>query len=78
MTDNEIKKALYRESPKAIFSYFRKGVLHYTAEIQNPLYYAFFAVPAEDTGDADFHREMEAKHLIRYLSNTPNNKTGNQ
>lgn len=69
MTDTEIKKALYKQKPRAIFSYFRKGVLHYSAELQDPLYFAFFEVPASDTGDADFHREMEAKHLIRYLIN---------
>lgn len=68
MTDNEIKKALYKERPPAFFEYFRKGWLYYTAAIQGGINVTF-AVPATDAGDATFSREMDGALLIRYITN---------
>lgn len=68
MEKNEIKKALYRENPVAKFLYYRKGTLYYGTSISiDPMQSIIFSVPADDTGDADFLRDMDAKLLIRYL-----------
>lgn len=66
----EIKKALYKENPVAKFRFFRKGILYYDALIPGKPGERViqFSVPASDTGDADFCRNMEAKHLIRYIT----------
>jgi hypothetical protein len=65
-----IKKALYKEKPKAKFLYIRKGTAYYEATIGTPgsgVMVITFYVPVSDMGDADFLPEMEAKHLIRYM-----------
>lgn len=65
---NEIKKALYRENPKAEFEYIIKGVMVYTTYIGEKAQRIVFAVPVSDIGDAAFAAQMDAKHLIRYLT----------
>lgn len=66
MTENDVKKALYKQAPKANFLMMRKAVAHYSAELEDGTKVRF-EIPVEDMGDADFLLEMEAKLLIRYL-----------
>lgn len=70
MNNNEIKKALYKESPTAFLKYIRMGVAYYSANIRHndtTNMVVVFAVPVNDMGEADFTSEMEAKHLIRWI-----------
>jgi hypothetical protein len=70
MEKNEIKKALYKQNPKAEFKFIRKGVAHYLTIIEldyEPVEIRF-EVPVIDMGDADFEYYMEAKYLIRWIS----------
>lgn len=76
MTKNEIKKILYKQNPKANFSYIRKGIVYYntiinteeTEDKKSIPYQVFFEIPVMDMGDADFFNEMEGKYLIRWIS----------
>ena len=76
MTKNEIKKVLYKQNPKANFSYIRKGIAYYKAIISTEkteeklpeTYQVLFEIPFEDMGDADFLQEMDGKYLIRWIS----------
>lgn len=65
MEKNEIKKALYKQSPLATFSKIRKGNAYYVADLENKN--LLFEIPIVDMGDADFFPDMEAKLLIRWL-----------
>lgn len=80
MEKNEIKKALYKQSPEAIFQYARKDGLFYEAVIGNDqqtelfgenvpreLKIIKFLVPLSDIGDATFEAKEQAKLLIRYI-----------
>ena len=77
MTKNEIKKILYKQNPKAKFSYIRKGIVYYntiistenTEEKLSESYQISFEIPVIDMGDADFFQEMDGKYLIRWISN---------
>lgn len=54
MTDlNEIKKALYKEKPLAIFVSADKATLTYTCFIKE-VYQLYFCIPHSDIGDAKF------------------------
>ena len=77
ITKNEIKKILYKQNPKAKFSYIRKGIVYYntiistenTEEKLSESYQISFEIPVIDMGDADFFQEMDGKYLIRWISN---------
>lgn len=69
---NEIKKALYRENPKAYFKRANSESLVYEAIIDDfeaitKICFLTFIVPIEEIGDATFETEMPAKLLIRYI-----------
>lgn len=66
MEINEIKKALYRQKPKATIVFIRKNVAYYKTELSDGIKLRF-EIPVEDMGDADFFPEMEAKFLIRWV-----------
>lgn len=70
MEKNEIKKALYKQKPEATLLFIRKGVAYYTTEIEsnNSTMAIRFEVPVDDMGDADYFPQMDAKLLIRYIS----------
>jgi hypothetical protein len=72
MEKNEVKKALYKQNPKATFKFIRKGVSYYTTEIRGEeiipqTFQIFFEIPVVDMGDADFESTMDAKLLIRWI-----------
>jgi hypothetical protein len=82
LTLNEIKKALYKESPKAHFQHATKdGLLYHTYLMGSPqinvwgesdkreLNLIQFRVPLNEVGDGDAKcgATMEAKLLIRYI-----------
>ena len=69
MEKNEIKKALYKQNPKAEFKFIRKEVAYYLTIIESesePVEIRF-EVPVSDMGDADFESTMDAKLLIRWI-----------
>ncbi len=70
MEKNEIKKELYKQKPKAYLDFIRLGNAYYICSIDNEgeEYKVRFEVPVDDMGDADFHYEMDAKLLIRYIN----------
>tara|TARA_R110000796_G_scaffold159388_1_gene276161 strand:- start:1078 stop:1305 length:228 start_codon:yes stop_codon:yes gene_type:complete len=74
MEKNEIKKALYKEKPIAKkLESSTKEIYKYSTMIGDydykiPLTEIFFDVPVSDMGDATFEKEMEAKHLIRWIT----------
>ena len=71
MSNNEIKKDLYRKKPTAFFQYCRGGHLHYISKIKSDIdYQVFFEVPVEDIEDATFYPEMPGYLLIRYISDS--------
>lgn len=75
MTNEEIKKEIYKQNPKAQLERIVKGNLIYKTDSVRPYYRAvYFSVPFEDIGDATFYSEMEAKYLIRYLNWKDKNK----
>lgn len=70
METNEIKKLLYKQSPNAALDRIRKGVAYYVANLnitESTTTYVYFEVPIDDMGDTDFYKNMEAKHLIRWM-----------
>lgn len=69
MERNEIIKALYKEKPKAILIWIRIGVAYYEAALLNGEMIRF-EVPVSDMGTADWYPEMEAKHLVRWITKT--------
>lgn len=68
MTENEIKKALYKEKPDAIFVSIHDGIATYYADLKERV---FFKIPVDDMGDAVFHNEMESQLLIRWIYTGP-------
>jgi hypothetical protein len=73
MDKTEIKKALYREKPLAIFDKLVKGVMTYRSTIKKDAdedYDVYFNIPINDIGDAVFERFMNAQLLIRYIVET--------
>lgn len=76
MTNNEIKKLVYKQKPNALLEMIRGGTLYYRSIItvgkflQNqPIR---FQIPISDIGTTDFFPSMEAKHLLRWLINEEN------
>ena len=78
MNKNEIKKALYKQKPKAEFRYIRNGVAYYKTilgvpydeEVHKEVPFGkevFFEIPVEDMGNADFEKEMDAQLLNRWI-----------
>jgi hypothetical protein len=71
---NNIKKALYKQNPRARFQFIRSGIAYYIAPItdgtidQETKIEVTFEVPVVDMGIAEFHDVMDAKHLIRWIS----------
>lgn len=66
MTQNEIKKALYKENPPAVLKEVLKGHLYYSTILGDGEVIRFL-IPIDDLGDASFYCQMEAKYLIRYI-----------
>lgn len=66
METNEIKKALYKQKPKAILIKVTKDVLNYVTTINDTIVIRFLVL-ISDIGDASFFPEMDAQLLIRYL-----------
>ena len=72
MENNGIKKALYKQQPKAKFIKADNANLYYGAFIEledKSLQQILFTIPISDIGDAKLWRDEEAKLLIRYLNN---------
>jgi len=75
MNKTEIKKALYKQKPKANLQYIRRGVAHYKTVIKlesenlefTQTQEILFEIPVDDMGDADFKSEMDAKLLNRWI-----------
>lgn len=71
MTKNEIKKAIYKQKPKATFEKIRLNNAYYTAYIETPSgehsRCIRFEIPVSDMGDADFLPVMEGKLLNRWI-----------
>lgn len=76
MEKNEIKKALYKQNPKATLVNIRKGVANYETRIEINGEFApksiliFFEIPVQDMGAADFYPEMESKLLNRWIADS--------
>ena len=70
MTDTDVKKALYKQTPEAKFLFIRKGVAYYTTIISfNDSNHAIrFEIPVDDMGDAGFFPKMDAKLLARWIN----------
>lgn len=65
---NTVKKKLYKDKTLAHLDFIRKHFLYYYAILDDETQIRF-EVPIKDMGDASFFPVMEARHLIRYLSN---------
>lgn len=66
MEKNEIKKALYKQNPKAVLDYIRKGNAYYFTVLEDGTKINF-EVPVNDMGDADFLAHMDSKLLNRWI-----------
>ena len=71
MTNNEIKKLVYKQKPQADLEMIRGGNLYYNALLTN-MEEILFTVPISDIGTTDVFPMMEAKHLLRWLTNEEN------
>lgn len=70
MTNNEIKKLVYKQKPQAVLKMIRGGNLYYDANVfTSSLFIIKFEIPISDIGATDFFPVMEAKHLLRWLVN---------
>lgn len=74
MEKTAIKKALYKQNPKAQFEYIRKGKAYYWTFVNEyeedgtfTSHRITFEIPVDDMGDADFFAEMESKLLQRWI-----------
>ena len=63
---NDIKKALYKQNPKAVLDYIRKGVAYYWTSLEDGTKITF-VIPISDMGDADFLGHMDSKVLNRWI-----------
>ena len=70
LTNNEIKKLLYKEKPSAVFRKVNKSGILYTADFADKTIDVRFLIPFSDIGDADFSHTMQAQLLIRWLQPT--------
>ncbi len=72
MTKNEIKKAIYKQKPKAKFEKIRLNNAYYVAWITTDSgehdRCIRFEIPVSDMGDADFLPVMEGKLLNRWIT----------
>jgi hypothetical protein len=74
MNLTDIKKELYKQKPTAELICIRGGIAHYDTTIRLPESLGvenktiFFAIPVQDMGDADFTPTMDAKLLIRWIT----------
>lgn len=66
MERNEIRKALYKQNPKAILKHIRKGVAYYWTSLEDRTLIQF-EVPVEDMGESDFESHMDSKFLQRWI-----------
>jgi hypothetical protein len=73
---NEIKKALYKQKPEAVFQRATKtglvyeaqiGVLEPESEVPIKIQIITFLVPLEEIGDASFETKEQSQLLIRYI-----------
>lgn len=74
MIESEIKKALYKQNPKARLSGINKGLAQYSTVLKVKVgentysnEVIRFEIPLRDMGTAQFDLSMEAKHLIRWM-----------
>lgn len=67
MNLNEIKKSFYKENPKAKFIVADKEGVNYGAMLKDGQK-VYFSIPFNDMGGAQFHPEIAAKHLIRWIT----------
>lgn len=73
MTQNDIKKELYKQKPVAYFRMATKLGLYYTADlIENVIgldsdFNVNFFIPFSDMGETSFFTNMKSQLLIRYL-----------
>lgn len=67
--NNEIKKTLYKENPRAYLKYIHLGNAYYRAEINSLAVEQWFKVPIADMGEGRFFGQENAKHLIRWMYN---------
>ena len=65
----EIKKALYKQKPEAVFMTANKEGLKYGTILTfyNSDYSLYFFIPYSDIGDTVFEPEMASQLLIRYI-----------
>jgi hypothetical protein len=63
---NEIEKKLYKENPAAIFQAVKNGICQYEAELSDGTSIRF-SIPVSDMGETEFKRNIEAKHLRRWI-----------
>jgi hypothetical protein len=73
MTNNEIKKLLYKENPSANLLHLLKGNAYYACTVNG--IYILFEVPVSEMGDTRFWPQMDSKLLIRYIVNNPEVQT---
>jgi hypothetical protein len=62
---NEIKKALYKQAPTAVFNNVTKDGILYSTELGEKIIY--FRVPLSEVGDVAWTDKQESKLLIRYI-----------
>jgi len=82
MTNNEIKKLVYKQKPNAVLTLIRGGNLYYNSLIvlseidptvnDDNTKTIYFEVPISDFGTTDFFPTMDGKLLLRYLVNEEN------
>jgi len=66
MTENEIKKFLYKEKPWAYLLHMRSGIAYYESSVDNG-YVIYFEVPMSEMDGADFFPQMSAQLLNRWI-----------
>jgi len=69
---NEIKKALYKQNPVAELESVNNDGLFYITSLSledMPKYVVMFRVPLIELGETVWHKDIEAKLLIRYIIN---------
>lgn len=73
MTQNEIKKALYKQKPAADLVNIKDGNINYVTKLKMPDISSdpgivFFAIPLSDVGTTEFTLKMPAQLLIRWIN----------
>lgn len=68
---NEIKKAIYKDKPPAIFLKIQSGHAYYSATLKNEKI-VMFDIPVSDMGNASFESVMDAKLLNRWIDKISN------